>query len=92
MKVEQLKYIDSMQFMNNNLANLTKNLDGNHPIISQHYKDFSSKQISLVCRKGVYSYEYIDSHDRFLETKFPPIHEFHTTLGGAITQADYLHA
>ncbi|GBB86700.1 hypothetical protein RclHR1_13090001, partial [Rhizophagus clarus] len=30
MKVGQLKYIDSQQFMNNNLANLTKNLGDNH--------------------------------------------------------------
>jgi hypothetical protein len=34
MKVRQLKYIDNQQFMNNSLANLTKNLGGNHPIMS----------------------------------------------------------
>ena len=65
MKVGQLKYIDSMQFMNNSLANLTKNLGTNHPITSQHFRDYSSDQISLASRKGVYPYEYIDSQDRF---------------------------
>ncbi|CAI2185379.1 11281_t:CDS:2, partial [Funneliformis geosporum] len=59
MKVGQLKYIDSMQFMNTSLANFTKNLVG---------------------RKRVYSYEYINSHDRFKETKLPLIHEFHGIL------------
>ena len=92
MKVGQLKFIDSQQFMNSSLANLTKNLGVDHPISSQHYKGFSPEQISLVCRKGVYPYEYIDSHDRFLETELPPIHEFHSSLGNAITRKDYLHA
>src|SRR5271170_6793096 len=71
MKVGQLKYIDSMQFMNNRLANLTKNLGDNHPITSQHFKDFSPKQISLVYCKGVYCYKYIDSHDRFKKIELP---------------------
>ena len=61
MKVDQLKYIDSMQFMNNSLANLTKNLGTNHPITSQHFKNYSSDQISLASHKGVYPYNYIDS-------------------------------
>jgi len=92
MKVGQLKYIDSMQFMNNSLANLTKNLGTNHPITSWHFKEYSSDQISLVCRKGVYPYEYINSQDRFLETELPPIHEFSTYLHGTINQKDYNHA
>ena len=91
-KVGQLKYIDSMQFMNNSLANLTKNLGTNHPITSQHFKDYSPEQIALVCRKGVYPYEYINSQDRFLETELPPIHEFSTYLHGKINQKDYNHA
>ena len=57
MKVGQLKYIDSMQFMNNSLANLTKNLGDDHPITSQHFKDFTPGQISLATRKGIYPHE-----------------------------------
>jgi hypothetical protein len=92
MKVGQLKYIDSYQFMNASLANLTKNLGDNHPITSQHFKNFSSEQISLVCRKGVYPYKYIDLHDRFKETELPPIQEFYGQLSGKISQNDYAHA
>src|SRR5271154_3849849 len=92
MKVDQLKYIDSMQFMNTSLANLTKNLGANHPITSQNFKDFSPEQISLVFRKGIYPYEYIDSHNRFKETELPPIHKFYRQLSGKITEADYQHA
>jgi hypothetical protein len=80
--------------MNTSLANLAKNLGNDKPITSKYFKDkgFTPEQISLLCRKGVYPYEYIDSQDRFLETELPPIHEFHGILSGKITQEDYLHA
>ncbi|CAI2198791.1 1259_t:CDS:2, partial [Funneliformis geosporum] len=35
-------------------------------------------------RKGIFPYEYIDSHDRFKETELPLIHEFHSVLGADI--------
>src|SRR3989337_230159 len=94
MKVGQLKYIDSMQFMNSSLASLTKNLGNTHPITSQYFKKlgYTEEQLALVYRKGVYPYDYIDSHDRFKETELPPIHEFHSTLKGKISQDDYQHA
>ncbi|UZO21984.1 uncharacterized protein OCT59_014362 [Rhizophagus irregularis] len=87
MKVGQLKYIDSMQFMNSSLASLTKNLGNNHPITSQYFKKlcYTEEQLALVYYKGVNPYDYIDSHDRFKETELPPIHEFHSTLKGKIS-------
>ena len=94
MKVGQLKYIDSMQFMNSSLASLTKNLGDNHPITTKHFKElgYTDKQLDLVYRKGVNPYDYIDSHDKFLETELPLYHEFHSTLKGKITLDDYQHA
>ena len=116
MKVGQLKYIDSMQFMNTSLSKLAENLgavkckninckhhyriDENrcfgtleyHKITKMHYKNMTPEQIALVCQKGVYPYEYIDSFDRFKETELPPIHEFHGKLSGKISQKDYEHA
>ncbi|GBB89790.1 hypothetical protein RclHR1_01660009 [Rhizophagus clarus] len=94
MKVGQLKYINSQQFMNNSLASLTKNLGDNHPIMTKHFKElgYTDEQLDLVYRKGVYPYDYIDSHDRFLETELPLYHEFHSTLKGKITLDDYQHA
>ncbi|CAG8625073.1 9444_t:CDS:1, partial [Paraglomus occultum] len=116
MRVGQLRYIDSMQFMNTSLAKLAENLGAvkckdsnckhfhridnnrcfgtleNHRITCQIYKKLSPEQIALVCRKGVYPYEYIDSHDRFSETKLPPFHEFHGKLKGKISQEDYDYA
>ena len=31
-------------------------------------------------RKGVYSYEYIDSFERFQETQLPPKEDFYSSL------------
>ena len=94
MKVGQLKYIDSMQFMNSSLAKLTENLGDKHPLISQYFKSqgYTDKQISLATCKEIYPYDYIDSQDRFLKTELPPIHEFSTTLKGKISLEDYHHA
>ena len=73
MKVGQLKYIDSMQFMDKSLATLTKNLGGNHPIVSKYFKSqgYSDEQISLAFHKEIHCYDSIDSQDRFLETELP---------------------
>ncbi|CAI2196318.1 968_t:CDS:2, partial [Funneliformis geosporum] len=38
------------------------------------------EQLALVYRKGVHSYDYIDSQYRFQETELPLIHEFYNTL------------
>ena len=44
-------------------------------------------------RKGVYPYEYMDSFDRFDETKLPPIDKFYSSLSDKkITDKDYEHA
>ncbi|CAI2194784.1 14971_t:CDS:1, partial [Funneliformis geosporum] len=65
------------------LASLTKNLGDNYPIITEYFKKqgYSSEQFSLAYRKGIFPYEYIDSHDRFKEIELPLIHEFHSVLG-----------
>ena len=47
----------------------------------------------LVTRKGVYPYEYMDSWDRFHETRLPPIDKFYSKLNGVgISEDDYKHA
>ncbi|GES78602.1 hypothetical protein GLOIN_2v1779223 [Rhizophagus clarus] len=62
--------------------------------MTKHFKElgYTDEQLDLVYRKGVYPYDYIDSHDRFLETELPLYHEFHSTLKGKITLDDYQHA
>ncbi|CAI2187501.1 8233_t:CDS:2, partial [Funneliformis geosporum] len=80
--------------MNSSLASLTNNLGDNHPITTEYFKKqgYSSEQISLAYCKGIFLHEYIDSHDRFKETELPLIYEFHSVLGGKISQENYNHA
>ncbi|CAJ0829604.1 3262_t:CDS:2 [Entrophospora sp. SA101] len=77
MKVGQLKYMDSYQFMNSSLSSLANNLGA---IKLKHYKNYTKEQIAMVCQKGIYPYEYIDSLERFLKTELPPIEKFNTHL------------
>ena len=47
----------------------------------------------IILRKDVYPYEYIDSQERFNETKLPPIEKFYSTLNNdGISKDDYEHA
>ena len=114
MRVGQLKYIDSYQFMNSSLATLAENLGStkckdtkckhlyrldkdrciksleNYKITMQHYyKNYTPEQIALLCRKGVYPYEYIDLQDRFNETNLLLFHKFHDKLNSKIKSKDY---
>ncbi|CAI2183620.1 10777_t:CDS:1 [Funneliformis geosporum] len=77
--------------MNSSLASLIKNLGNDHPITTTYFKkqDYSSEQISLAYRKGIFSYKYIDFHDQFKKIELPLIHEFHSVLEGKISQEDY---
>ena len=50
-------------------------------------------KLSLLTRKGVYPYEYMDSLERLKETKLPPKEAFYSRLNDeGISDKDYLHA
>ena len=57
---------------------------------------FSSNYINkftLLLRKGVYPYEYMDDWEKFNETTLPKKEEFYSNLNMEdITDADYMHA
>ena len=49
--------------------------------------------ISLLLRKGVYPYEYMDSEENFNETELPDKESFYSELNKeGITDEDYVHA
>jgi hypothetical protein len=53
----------------------------------------NERQKKLILSKGVYPYEYMDSYEKFNETKLPPIEKFYSTLSEShISQDDYDHA
>ena len=88
----QLRFIDSAQFL---LAPLDKLVAANKLEafqITTHYEPDHQKR-GLLMRKGVYPYEYVDSWERFEETKLPPKEDFYSKLSdGNISDSDYEHA
>ena len=62
-----LVFIDSMQFMNFGLDELVKNLSDED--FRYLVKEFDSENLELLKQKGAYSYEYMNSTERFNEEK-----------------------
>ena len=86
-----LVFIDSMQFMNSSLDSLVKNLLDNH--FKYLSEEFSGKFLKLVKQKGVNSYEYMDSFEKFSENKLPDRCKFFSSLkDNCISEKDYLKA
>ena len=73
--------------MKDSLDNLSSNLSS-HPNLEKFYPDNE-----LLCRKGIYPYEYMDSFDKYNETSLPPIEQFYSKLKQSnIKLEDYQHA
>ena len=75
----ELRFIDSCRFMAKSLDDLSKNLSDDE---CQNLRWFYQNEeiFKLMRRKGVYPYEYIDSFERFEETKLPPKGAFYSSL------------
>jgi len=97
-----LSFIDSLLFMSASLDELTKKLKRNafhhfesqFPTICQHFCTEPTEDIfSLLLRKGIYPYEYMDCVERFEETKIPPKEAFYSNLTRSeLDEEDYHHA
>ena len=56
-------------------------------------KYYSGNQPSLLLRKGIYPYDYVDCLKKIDETSLPPKEEFYSVLAGeGITDEEYQHA
>ena len=88
----QLRFIDSAQFL---LASLDKLVSANNPEafqITARYEPDHQKR-TLLMRKGVYPYEFMDSWGCFEETQLPPKEVFYSKLSDEhISDSDYAHA
>ena len=87
----KIRFIDSFKFMSTSLDSLVNNLpDDAFNNLEGCYK---GEKLSLVKRKGVYPYEYMDSLERLDNTKLPPKEAFYSKLTGeGISNEDYEHA
>ena len=87
--VREIRFIDSLKFMNSSLSELAGNLT-KHPDLQRY---FVGTQLELVKRKGVYPYDYMDCIERLNETCLPPIECWYSRLNDeGISTQDYAHA
>ncbi|CAH1643155.1 unnamed protein product [Spodoptera littoralis] len=88
----QIKFIDSFQFLNTSLDNLSKSLESSDFLnLRSVFPD--DEKFCLIRRKGVYPYEYIDSWQKYNETQLPPKHCFYNSIQKEhITDSEYEHA
>ena len=87
----ELRFIDSLRCMASSLDKLSNNLKIDQFVNLKKY--YSGYQISLLLRKGVYPYDYIDCLKKLDESSLPPKEEFYSKLTGeGITDEDYQHA
>ena len=86
-----LVFLDSFQFMSSSLDNLVKKL----PDESLKYteQEFKNEQFNLMKQKGIYPYDYMDSFEKFEQTKLPTKEQFYSILiNENITDKNYQHA
>lgn len=87
----KLKFLDSYKFLNESLSQLVKILPTDKFKHTRLF--FDQEDLSLVCRKGVFPYNYVNSWKRLKVKKLPSKKHFfnHMTLSH-ITNEDYNHA
>ena len=90
-KTFKIVFKDSLKFMSSSLGALVNNLPKD--AFKNLLKYFTPKQAEILKQKGFYPYEYMDSEEKFNDTKLPPQRAFYSKLSGkGITEKDYKHA
>ena len=87
----ELRFIDSLRFVASSLNKLSSNLKIDQFVNLKKY--YSGNQLSLLLRKGVYPYDYVDCMKKLNETSHAPREAFYFNLTGeGFTDEDYRHA
>ena len=87
----QIRFIDSFKFMATSLDNLVNNLPKD--AFNNVKRFYAEDKLSLLTRKGVYPYDYMDSPEKLKETELPPKEAFYSRLNDeGISDENYAHA
>jgi hypothetical protein len=97
----ELRFLDTIAFMNSSVESLVDNLRNGckstddlrerFPNTSKHFSD--NTQFILMTEKGVYPYDFIDSYEKLHITALPPREAFYSKLYDAeCSEADYTQA
>ena len=90
-KYHKIRFIDSFKFMAASLDSLVNNLP--EDAFNNPKRYYTGDKLSLVMRKGVHPYEYMDTLERLKETKLPPKEAFYSKPNNEdISDEDYAHA
>ena len=90
-----IRFIDSLQFMNASLEKLVENLTKEGSSKFRHLQSQFPQPLknNLLLRKGVYPYDFVDGPDKLEHTSLPTWDEFHNILKDEhISEEDYGHA
>ena len=79
-KTFKIVFKDSLKFMSSSLGALVNNLPKD--AFKNLLKYFTPKQAEILKQKGFYPYEYMDSKEKFNDTKLPPREAFYSKLSG----------
>ena len=71
-------FIDSMQLMNSSLDIIVKKLSDKD--FKYLIEEFGSEYLKLLKQKGAYSYEYMNSFEKFNEEKLPARKYFYSSI------------
>ena len=78
--------------MNFLLSSLDKLVKGSEEFPIMHRLVAEENKRRRLLNKGIYPYEYMDSFERFEETKLPEKEKFYSSLSGkGITDEEYAH-
>ena len=81
-----------MQFLTSGLDKLVKNLPADELIQTSELAEELNVPLSILKRKGVYPYSWVNSVERFAATELPPVEAFHSDLDDKkCKRDDYKH-
>ena len=92
-----ITFIDSLQFHNSSLDTLASNL--NDEDFKYLVSEFGTDKLEILKRKDAYTYEWVDSHEKFKHPSLPEKKYFYCSLrdgkrdqsNGHISNEQYLH-
>ena len=88
---QHLVFIDSFQFMSSSLSNLVNNLPAK--AFKHTGQVFQGEKLSLMTKKGVYPYDYMNSFEKFEDSRLPKKEDFFSIMNNEhITDEEYQHA
>ena len=96
-KIGNLKFIDSFQFLTDSLEKLVDSLKLTDNDIYKNFhnmkKYFKEEDLNIICKKGLYPYEFIDSLEKIYYPKLPDKKDVYSKLKlEGITDEEYTHA